>query len=167
MPGKRSSLRTAYSGIPVSSAIWGEGYSLLLVQAHHELIEPLAFGGAAGQAPSRVTGLDRDPGIVEQPGDALPVDAGDRGDLVGGQHLAGAETTGPLVPYYAERGILVTVNANQPPDAVTAEIMDRLAALGVRALRKPTKRTKAAADIIVTGSGDGLRWGRCRCPPWS
>jgi adenylate kinase len=42
-----------------------------------------------------------------------------------------AETTGPLVPYYAERGILVTVNADQPPDAVTAEIKDRLAAMGV------------------------------------
>ena len=26
-----------------------------------------------------------------------------------------AETTGALVPYYAERGILVTVNADQPP----------------------------------------------------
>ena len=42
-----------------------------------------------------------------------------------------AETTGPLVPYYADRGILVTVNADQPPDAVTAEIKDRLSALGV------------------------------------
>jgi hypothetical protein len=37
------------------------------------------------------------------------------------------ETTGALVPYYAERGILVTVNADQPPDAVTAEIKERLA----------------------------------------
>ena len=33
-----------------------------------------------------------------------------------------AETTGPLVPYYSQRGILVTVNADQPPDAVTADI---------------------------------------------
>jgi adenylate kinase len=33
-----------------------------------------------------------------------------------------AETTDPLVPYYAERGILVTVDADQPPDAVTADI---------------------------------------------
>ena len=33
-----------------------------------------------------------------------------------------AETTGPLVPYYAERGILVEVNADQSPDAVTADI---------------------------------------------
>jgi adenylate kinase len=40
-------------------------------------------------------------------------------------------TTGALVPYYAERGILVTVNADQPPDAVTAEITDRLSDLPV------------------------------------
>jgi adenylate kinase len=40
-----------------------------------------------------------------------------------------AETTGALVPYYEERGILVTVNADQPPDAVTAEIESRLAGL--------------------------------------
>jgi adenylate kinase len=40
-----------------------------------------------------------------------------------------AQTTGALVPYYEERGILVTVNADQPPDAVTAEIKDRLSGL--------------------------------------
>jgi len=33
-----------------------------------------------------------------------------------------AETTGPLVPYYTERGILVAVDADQPPDSVTAGI---------------------------------------------
>jgi adenylate kinase len=42
-----------------------------------------------------------------------------------------AETTGALVPYYAERGILLTVNADQPPDAVTADIQAGLAGLGV------------------------------------
>jgi adenylate kinase len=40
-----------------------------------------------------------------------------------------AQTTGSLVPYYAERGILVTVNADQSPDDVTAEIKDRLSGL--------------------------------------
>jgi adenylate kinase len=38
-----------------------------------------------------------------------------------------AETTGPLVPYYTERGILVAVDADQPPDSVTADILARLA----------------------------------------
>jgi adenylate kinase len=42
-----------------------------------------------------------------------------------------AQTTGALVPYYAERGILVTVNADQPPDAVTDEIKGRLADLNL------------------------------------
>ncbi len=37
-----------------------------------------------------------------------------------------AETTGPLVPYYTERGILVAVDADQPPDSVTADIKARL-----------------------------------------
>ena len=37
-----------------------------------------------------------------------------------------AETTGPLVPYYTERGILVAVDADQPPDSVTADIQARL-----------------------------------------
>jgi adenylate kinase len=47
------------------------------------------------------------------------------------QHRLGvfAETTGPLVPYYTERGILVAVNADQPPDSVTAEIQARLSGL--------------------------------------
>ena len=42
-----------------------------------------------------------------------------------------AETTGPLVPYYAERGILVTVNADQPPDSVAADIQAGLSGLDV------------------------------------
>jgi adenylate kinase len=41
-----------------------------------------------------------------------------------------AQTTGPLVPYYRDRGILVSVNADQPPDAVTADIQAKLAELG-------------------------------------
>jgi adenylate kinase len=53
-----------------------------------------------------------------------------------------AETTGPLVPYYAERGILVTVNADQPPDAVTAEIKGRLAAVGVPGAEEANKAIK-------------------------
>ena len=40
-----------------------------------------------------------------------------------------AETTGPLVPYYTERGILVAVDADQPPDSVTADIEARLSGL--------------------------------------
>ncbi|HXL94310.1 MAG TPA: adenylate kinase [Streptosporangiaceae bacterium] len=39
-----------------------------------------------------------------------------------------AETTGLLVPYYTERGILVAVDADQPPDSVTADIQARLSA---------------------------------------
>ncbi len=37
-----------------------------------------------------------------------------------------AETTGRLVPYYTERDILVAVDADQPPDSVTADIQARL-----------------------------------------
>jgi len=42
-----------------------------------------------------------------------------------------AATTGPLVPYYTERGILVAVNADQSPDAVTADIEAKLSKLSL------------------------------------
>ena len=40
-----------------------------------------------------------------------------------------AEMTGPLVAYYRKRGILVAVDADQPPESVTAEIQARLSEL--------------------------------------
>jgi adenylate kinase len=42
-----------------------------------------------------------------------------------------AETTGPLVPYYTERGLMVAVDADQPPDSVTAGIQAGLAGLSL------------------------------------
>jgi adenylate kinase family enzyme len=39
-----------------------------------------------------------------------------------------AETTGPLVTYYRERGILVAVDADQRPDSDTADIQAGLSA---------------------------------------
>jgi adenylate kinase family enzyme len=42
-----------------------------------------------------------------------------------------AETTGTLVPYYSERGILVAVDADQPPESVTADILSGLAGLSL------------------------------------
>jgi adenylate kinase len=38
-----------------------------------------------------------------------------------------AATTSPLVAYYRDRGILLEVDGNQSPDAITAEIKARLA----------------------------------------
>lgn len=53
------------------------------------------------------------------------------------QHRLGvfAETTGPLVPYHTERGILVAVDADQPPDSVTADIQTRLSGLPLTRLQ--------------------------------
>jgi adenylate kinase len=42
-----------------------------------------------------------------------------------------AERTEPLVSYYRDRGILVTVDGNQPPDDVTADILRRLRDVGI------------------------------------
>jgi adenylate kinase len=53
----------------------------------------------------------------------------DKADVIRHRLQVFAETTGPLVPYYRERGILIEVDANQPPDAVTAGIEDRLSRL--------------------------------------
>jgi len=52
--------------------------------------------------------------------------ADDTADVIRHRLQVFAETTGPLVPYYKERGILVEVAADQPPDCVTADIEARL-----------------------------------------
>ena len=53
----------------------------------------------------------------------------DTADVIRHRLALFAETTGPLVPYYTERGILVAVNADQSPDAVTADIEAKLSKL--------------------------------------
>ena len=52
--------------------------------------------------------------------------ADDTADVIRHRLQVFAETTGLLVPYYTERNILVTVDADQPPDSVTADIRARL-----------------------------------------
>jgi adenylate kinase len=52
--------------------------------------------------------------------------ADDTADVIRHRLQVFAETTGPLVPYYKERGILVEVDADQRPDSVTADIEARL-----------------------------------------
>jgi adenylate kinase len=53
----------------------------------------------------------------------------DRADVIRHRLQVFAETTGPLIPYYTGRGILVSVDADQPPDSVTADITARLSGL--------------------------------------
>jgi adenylate kinase len=53
----------------------------------------------------------------------------DVADVIRHRFQVFAETTGPLITYYTQRGILVTVDGDQPPDAVTADILARLSAL--------------------------------------
>jgi adenylate kinase len=55
----------------------------------------------------------------------------DRADVIRHRLQVFAETTGLLVPYYTERGILVAVDADQPPDSVTADIQTRLSKLSL------------------------------------
>jgi len=55
----------------------------------------------------------------------------DRADVIRHRLEVFAETTGLLVPYYSERGILVAVNADQPPDSVTADIQSGLSRLSL------------------------------------
>ena len=55
--------------------------------------------------------------------------ADDTADVIRHRLRVFAETTGQLVPYYTERGILVAVDADQPPDSVTADIQAALSAL--------------------------------------
>ena len=53
----------------------------------------------------------------------------DKADVIRHRLRVYAETTGPLVPYYRARGILVEVVADQPPDSVTADIKAGLSGL--------------------------------------
>jgi adenylate kinase len=55
--------------------------------------------------------------------------ADDTPGVIGHRLRVFAETTGPLVPYYTERGILAGVDADQPPDTVAADIQSRLSGL--------------------------------------
>ena len=61
--------------------------------------------------------------------------ADDVADVIRHRHRVFAGTTGPLVRYYTERGILVSVDADQPPDSVTADIQARLSGRGLTRLR--------------------------------
>ena len=69
--------------------------------------------------------------------------ADDRADVIRHRLHVFAETTAPLVPYYTKRGILVAVDADQPPDSVTADIQAGLSALPLAALpaRDPGRRS--------------------------
>jgi adenylate kinase len=60
--------------------------------------------------------------------------ADDRADVIRHRLRVYAETTGPLVPYYEERGILIAVDADQPPESVTASIQARLSGLSLPGL---------------------------------
>jgi adenylate kinase len=51
--------------------------------------------------------------------------ADDRADVIRHRLRVYAETTGPLVPYYEERGILIAVDADQSPESVTVDIRAR------------------------------------------
>jgi adenylate kinase len=55
--------------------------------------------------------------------------ADDRADVIRHRLEVFTGTTGPLVPYYKERGILVAVDADQPPESVTADIQAGLSGL--------------------------------------
>jgi adenylate kinase len=55
--------------------------------------------------------------------------ADDTADVIRHRLEVFAEMTGPLVSYYTRRGILITVDADQPPDSVTADIETGLSRL--------------------------------------
>ena len=55
----------------------------------------------------------------------------DRADVIRHRLEVYAETTGPLIPYYEQRGILISVDADRPPDSVTADVQSRLSGLSL------------------------------------
>ncbi len=63
--------------------------------------------------------------------------ADDKADVIRHRLSVFAETTGPLVPYYSGRGILIAVDADQPPERVSADIQ---AGLSRHSLWRPARR---------------------------
>lgn len=61
--------------------------------------------------------------------------ADDTPEVIGHRIEVFAQVTEPLVDYYASRQILVTVDADRPPEEVQADIRAQLAARGVPATR--------------------------------
>jgi adenylate kinase len=59
--------------------------------------------------------------------------ADDRADVIRHRLEVFVQTTGPLVPYYEERGIVIAVDADQPPDSVTGDIQAGLSRLSLPA----------------------------------
>ena len=57
--------------------------------------------------------------------------ADDTADVIRHRLEVFAATTGRLVPYYSQRGILVAVDADQPPESVTAGILAGLSGLSL------------------------------------
>jgi len=51
----------------------------------------------------------------------------------------------PLVPYYTESGILVAVDADQPPESVTADIKAR----SVRAAAEPAAWSRIRSSFLT------------------
>jgi adenylate kinase len=54
----------------------------------------------------------------------------DTADVIRHRLRVYAEMTGPLVPYYSERGILISVSADQSPEAVFADVQAGLSRSG-------------------------------------
>jgi len=52
--------------------------------------------------------------------------ADDTAEVIGHRLRVFAEATRPLIDYYRDRGILVEVDGDQPPDSITADIVARL-----------------------------------------
>ena len=60
----------------------------------------------------------------------------DTADVIRHRLRVYADMTGPLVPYYAERGILISVSADQSPEAVFADVQAGLSRSGIRGDRR-------------------------------
>ena len=75
--------------------------------------------------------------------------ADDKADVIRHRLEVFVETTGPLVSYYNERGILITVDADQPPESVTADILTGLSGLPLPAdaVPDPPLMTRSQPDL--------------------
>jgi adenylate kinase len=71
--------------------------------------------------------------------------ADDVADVIRHRFKVFAKTTEQLVPFYSQRGILIAVDADQPPDSVTADIQARLSLLRLTRRRADERAARISA----------------------
>jgi adenylate kinase len=107
--------------------------AILIEVGEDEVLRRLGGRRTCEENPSHIYHVEFDPpekeGVCDLDGAKLTVRDDDKPDVIKHRLAQYREKTEPLIDYYEERGILNTVNGDQPPDEVEERIHGILATL--------------------------------------